>query len=92
MATSGENVKIWMVKEQSVQMIWEVKQASLSSGGGPYDAPVTSFDWSPNQTNMLATAQLNGIGCVWDLYTMKSQQLIAHETQVNSIAFTNENN
>ena len=70
----------------------DVKQGALGGGANPYQAPITSFDWSPNQTNMLATAQINGIGCIWDLITMSSQQLIAHEGQVNAIAFTNENN
>ena len=56
-----------------------------NKANNPYYAPVTSFDWSPIQTNILATAQLNGIGCVWDLFTMQSQLLIAHEGQVNAI-------
>ena len=92
-ATGGECVKIWMFQEHQTKMICDVKQPTpLGGGSSPYDAPITSFDWSPNQCNMLATAQLNGIACVWDLYTMQSQQLIAHEMQVNSIGFTNENN
>lgn len=81
MATSSDRVKIWHVPEDKpVQLLMDLAQPSMGTGkSNPYDAPVTSFDWSQNQSNILATAQMNGIGCVWDLLTMQSQLLIAHE-------------
>ena len=56
-------------------------------------APVTNFDWNCDKPNILATTQLNGICSVWDLHSMQiMQQLIAHDGQVNTIAFTSDSN
>ena len=90
LATGSDSVQIWNIHDTASKMVWNSRQAQV--GQNPYDAPLTSFDWSPVQRNLIATGQLNGVSCIHDLETSQNQQLIAHEGQVNAITFTNENN
>ena len=59
LATSSDRVKLWIVpEEQPPQLLMDLAQNSMDTNkaNNPYFAPVTSFDWSPIQTNILATA------------------------------------
>lgn len=91
LATGGEIVRIWQTieNEKHVKHLWDVRQSKDSD----MDQPLTCFDWSKRQPNLLATSMLNGIVCIWDLNSLKvNYQLLAHSEQVNTIAFTGEEN
>ena len=86
LATCNQYVRIWQVEEGSAQKLWDVKSAQSKQTG-----PLTCFDWNQDRPNILATASIDNICTVWDLEHMTVvQQLIAHESSVNSITFANE--
>ena len=56
LATASDHVQIWQVPEKQAKLLWSAKQSHLNEGRNLYEAPVTCFDWSQTQTNLLATA------------------------------------
>ncbi len=89
MATSGETLKIWQVKENGVQL----KSDLVNNKQIEFSAPLTSFDWYPSNMSLIGTSSIDTTCTIWNIdkevvYT----QLIAHDKEVYDISFSPEDN
>lgn len=83
LATSSQYVRLWEVGENQARPLWDLH---LPDDVQP--APVTSFDWSLQSPNYLATSSLSKLCTLWDIECQKRlSQLIAHESSVNGVSF-----
>ena len=90
MATSGETLKIWHVKEDcSVELMSDL----VNNKQIEFSAPLTSFDWYPSNMALIGTSSIDTTCTIWNIekgvvYT----QLIAHDKEVYDISFSSEEN
>ena len=80
LGTSTDSLRIWQVSDSD-----QLKSNLVNTRS---TAPLTSFDWNTEDTNMLATSSIDTTCTVWDLEkeTVKTQ-MIAHDKEVYDIAF-----
>jgi WD repeat-containing protein 68 len=63
--------------------------ASLKNNSD-YNAPLTSFDWNKEKSNMIGTSSIDTTCTIWDIeQEMVQTQLIAHDKSVFDICFAN---
>lgn len=90
MATSGETLKIWHVKEDNTV---ELMSDMVNNKQIEFSAPLTSFDWYPSNMALIGTSSIDTTCTIWNIekgvvYT----QLIAHDKEVYDISFSSEEN
>ncbi len=86
LASSSDNLKLWRVGESSVKSIGNLFQKSSE-----YCGPITSFDWSTTEQNIIGTASIDSTCTIWDLEKMMQfRQIITHNKDVNDIAFSHD--
>lgn len=89
MATSGETLKIWELKDNKVELRCDL----LNNKQIEFSAPLTSFDWYPYNMSLIGTSSIDTTCTIWNIekgvvYT----QLIAHDKEVYDISFSPEEN
>lgn len=86
LATTGDYLRIWSVGDaEEVTMVSYLN----NNRGSDYCAPLTSFDWSSEEPSTIATCSIDTTCTIWDITTEKIRtQLIAHDKEVNDIAFS----
>lgn len=86
LATSGDVLRIWEVKDKKVQLKSNLQG---QTPGSEYVAPLASFDWNAADVNMIGTASIDTTCTIWDLEHERAvAQLIAHDKEVFDMAFT----
>lgn len=90
LATTGDYLRLWEVSQLSDSAPPKIELRSFLNNNRKTDfcAPLTSFDWNRDDPRILATCSVDTTVRVWDLdKEQTSTQLIAHEKEVNDIAF-----
>ena len=58
-----------------------------------FSAPLTSFDWNPESTNIIGTSSIDTTCTIWDIEkAIVFTQLIAHDKEVYDIHFSSMRN
>eukprot|EP01028_Stygiella_incarcerata_P012044 TRINITY_DN7231_c0_g1_i1.p1 TRINITY_DN7231_c0_g1~~TRINITY_DN7231_c0_g1_i1.p1 ORF type:complete len:331 (-),score=64.49 TRINITY_DN7231_c0_g1_i1:292-1284(-) len=84
-ATTGDYLRLWDVKEDSVEM----KCCLNNNKSSEFCAPLTSFDWNEADPRIVGTASIDTTCTIWDVVTGQPRtQLIAHEKEVYDITFS----
>eukprot|EP00126_Sphaerothecum_destruens_P007633 Sdes_comp19925_c0_seq2m12361 len=85
LATTGDYLRIWEVKSNSV----EQKCLLNNNKSSEYCAPLTAFDWNETDPNILGTCSIDTTCTIWAMDTQQVKtQLIAHDKEVFDIAFS----
>ncbi|KAL4505903.1 hypothetical protein ABPG72_013664 [Tetrahymena utriculariae] len=88
LATSGEYLKIWEVKNNETV----VSKCDLINSN-EFSAPLTSFDWNIKNQNLIGTASIDTTCTIWDIEKETVfTQLIAHDKEVYDISFSPDKN
>jgi DDB1- and CUL4-associated factor 7 len=86
LASSSDNLKLWRIGED-VSSIGTLQTSRTSE----YCGPITSFDWNPNDRNVIGTASIDSTCTIWDIERMTyTRQIITHNKEVNDIAFSHD--
>jgi WD repeat-containing protein 68 len=84
MATTGDNLRIWQIHEDKV----ELKSVLNNRRNSDYCSPLTSFDWNESDLRRLGTSSIDTTCTIWDIETgVVDTQLIAHDKEVHDIAW-----
>lgn len=89
-ATSSDCLRLWRFEEG--QMIVRA-QLAPHYDNKEYNGPLTSFDWCVRDPGTLGTASIDKTCTIWDLNKqMIKKQILAHNNEVNDIAFSHDSN
>jgi len=84
MATTGDYLRIWQVKDEGVQLLKLLNNNKNSE----FCAPLTSFDWNETDPKRLGTSSIDTTCTIWDIERgIVDTQLIAHDKEVYDIAW-----
>eukprot|EP00002_Diphylleia_rotans_P035587 TRINITY_DN7780_c0_g3_i1.p1 TRINITY_DN7780_c0_g3~~TRINITY_DN7780_c0_g3_i1.p1 ORF type:complete len:333 (-),score=53.06 TRINITY_DN7780_c0_g3_i1:330-1328(-) len=85
LATAGDYLRIWQLEDGGIaNRILRLDKEK----GSEYCAPITSFDWSDINTNMIISSSIDTTCTAWDIQAEKAvTQLIAHDKEVYDVAF-----
>ena len=84
LATTGDYLRIWEVKEDGV----ELKSLLNNNKNSEFCAPLTSFDWNESDCRRLGTSSIDTTCTIWDVEReCVDTQLIAHDKEVYDIAW-----
>ncbi|KAG5191615.1 WD40-repeat-containing domain protein [Tribonema minus] len=95
-ATSADNLQLWEVSDAApngVQLHAQLAQKGDDKGGGAqeYCSPLTSFDWSEADPNIIGTSSIDTTCTIWDVTVgVPRTQLIAHDKEVFDMAFSRD--
>lgn len=85
LASSSNCMRIWKLGQDNVEL------HRILDANSEEVAPLTSFDWAPDNAAILATSSINNNVVVWDLEAGKSEAPIsAHTKAVYDISFGTE--
>ncbi|OHT08459.1 WD repeat-containing protein LWD1-like protein [Tritrichomonas foetus] len=81
MITCGDNLKLWQISTDSVQLVSDVQTS-------PKKIPLTSFDWSIFQENLVLVGGTDGAATAVDVGTGQiAARIIAHDHPIHDISF-----
>ncbi|XP_028790775.1 protein TRANSPARENT TESTA GLABRA 1 [Neltuma alba] len=84
LATSGDYLRLWEVRENSVDTISLLNNSKTSE----FCAPLTSFDWNDIEPKRIGTSSIDTTCTIWDIEKgVVETQLIAHDKEVYDIAW-----
>uniref|UniRef100_A0A7S3A397 Uncharacterized protein n=1 Tax=Rhodosorus marinus TaxID=101924 RepID=A0A7S3A397_9RHOD len=84
LASTGDCLRIWEVKEGSIGPPHILKTNQSSE----FCAPLTSFDWNTVDRSLLGVSSIDTTCTVWNVETQQvKNQLIAHDREVYDFAF-----
>ncbi|XP_073045135.1 protein TRANSPARENT TESTA GLABRA 1 [Primulina eburnea] len=84
LASSGDYLRLWEVKDDSIDPV-NIFNNSKSS---EYCAPLTSFDWNELEPRRIGTSSIDTTCTIWDIEKGAVEtQLIAHDKEVYDIAW-----
>ncbi|XP_061364047.1 protein TRANSPARENT TESTA GLABRA 1 [Gastrolobium bilobum] len=84
LATSGDYLRLWEVRENSVEAISLFNNSKSSE----FCAPLTSFDWNDIEPKRIGTSSIDTTCTIWDIEKgVVETQLIAHDKEVFDIAW-----
>ncbi|KAG0557477.1 hypothetical protein M758_11G129700 [Ceratodon purpureus] len=84
MATTGDNLRIWQIHNDRVQL----RSLLNNKRNSDYCSPLTSFDWNDSDLRRLGTCSIDTTCTIWDIETgVADTQLIAHDKEVHDIAW-----
>ncbi|XP_058786673.1 protein TRANSPARENT TESTA GLABRA 1 [Vicia villosa] len=84
LATSGDYLRLWEVRENSVEAISLFNNSKTSE----FCAPLTSFDWNEIEPKRIGTSSIDTTCTIWDIERgVVETQLIAHDKEVYDIAW-----
>ncbi|KAH0451850.1 hypothetical protein IEQ34_019149 [Dendrobium chrysotoxum] len=85
LASSGEFLRLWRVKESAVELCSVFNNNSKSA---EFCSPLTSFDWNQAEPRRIGTSSIDTTCTVWDIERgVVETQLIAHDKEVYDIAW-----
>lgn len=86
LATSGDYVRVWRSDPHTSQC--ELAFKLNPNAASEFCAPLTSFDWNDTDASILGSSSIDTTCTIWDVNTQTARtQLIAHDKEVNDIAF-----
>lgn len=88
--TSSDCLRLWKCEDDTISI-----KASLVPHyeNKEYNGPLTSFDWSSKDPNTLGTSSIDKTCTIWDLTKLViKKQILAHNNEVNDIAFSHDSN
>ncbi|RYR34193.1 hypothetical protein Ahy_A10g048928 isoform B [Arachis hypogaea] len=84
LATSGDYLRLWEVRESSVEALSLFNNSKTSE----FCAPLTSFDWNDIDPKRIGTSSIDTTCTIWDIEKgVVETQLIAHDKEVYDIAW-----
>ncbi|KAK1366384.1 Transparent testa glabra 1 [Heracleum sosnowskyi] len=84
LASSGDYLRLWEVKENCVEPISLLNNSKSSE----FCAPLTSFDWNEVEPRRIGTSSVDTTCTIWDVERgVVETQLIAHDKEVHDIAW-----
>ncbi|KAJ9159836.1 hypothetical protein P3X46_025300 [Hevea brasiliensis] len=84
LASSGDFLRLWEVRESSVEPISILNNSKTSE----FFAPLTSFDWNEIEPKRIGTCSIDTTCTIWDIERGAVEtQLIAHDKEVHDIAW-----
>eukprot|EP00879_Flechtneria_rotunda_P003596 GHRR01003831.1.p1 GENE.GHRR01003831.1~~GHRR01003831.1.p1 ORF type:complete len:372 (+),score=88.35 GHRR01003831.1:384-1499(+) len=84
MATSGDHLRIWNIKDNGVTL----DRLLTSNKQSEFCAPLTSFDWNDIDPKRVGTSSIDTTCTIWDIERgVVDTQLIAHDREVYDIAW-----
>ncbi|KAI5405383.1 Protein TRANSPARENT TESTA GLABRA 1, variant 2 [Lathyrus oleraceus] len=84
LATSGDYLRLWEVRENSVEALSLFNNSKTSE----FCAPLTSFDWNEIEPKRIGTSSIDTTCTIWDIERgVVETQLIAHDKEVYDIAW-----
>lgn len=77
-------------REQRGEVVVEPQECTdLFRQDNDFSAPLTSFDWNPELTNLIGTSSIDTTCTIWDIEKgAVFTQLIAHDKEVYDIHFS----
>lgn len=86
-ATSGDKLRLWSVENNDKL----VEKVGFSKTNMELGAPLTSFDWDPQQLNQIITCSVDTTCTLWDISQNSIiRTLIAHEKEVMDVSYSPE--
>lgn len=94
LASTGDYLRLWEINPRNAD--GEVEEGKVSTScclnnnkKTDFCAPLTSFDWNPDDVRLIVTSSIDTTCSIWDIEKQQPlTQLIAHEKEVFDIAFT----
>lgn len=84
-ATSSDNMKLYKLDPEGQITL---KSTLANPKSQEFHAPLTSFDWNEYDPAIIGTSSIDTTCTIWNLETGQAKtQLIAHDKEVNDIAF-----
>ncbi|KAL6533389.1 Rhombotin-1 [Orobanche minor] len=84
LASSGDFLRLWEVKESSVKPFITLDNSKTSE----YSAPLTSFDWNEVEPRRIGTSSIDTTCTIWDIEQgVVETQMIAHDKEVYDMAW-----
>ena len=84
--TSGDTLRLFNINPESRALELRMKYTKSSQQGS--SAPLTSFDWNKNDSNLVITSSVDTTCTLWDLNSQSVRtQLIAHDREVFDVNF-----
>ncbi|XP_034711827.1 protein TRANSPARENT TESTA GLABRA 1 [Vitis riparia] len=84
LASSGEYLRLWEVRDNSIQPLSVLNNSKTSE----FCAPLTSFDWNEVEPRRIGTSSIDTTCTIWDVERgVVETQLIAHDKEVYDIAW-----
>ncbi|KAK4362851.1 hypothetical protein RND71_018092 [Anisodus tanguticus] len=84
LASSGDYLRLWEVREASIEPLFTLNNSKTSE----YCAPLTSFDWNEVEPRRIGTSSIDTTCTIWDVEKgVVETQLIAHDKEVYDIAW-----
>ncbi|WCJ19176.1 Transducin/WD40 repeat-like superfamily protein [Euphorbia peplus] len=84
LASSGDFLRLWEVKEDSIEPFSVLNNSKTSE----FCAPLTSFDWNEIEPKRIGTSSIDTTCTIWDIEKGAVEtQLIAHDKEVYDIAW-----
>ncbi|KAK4351033.1 hypothetical protein RND71_030346 [Anisodus tanguticus] len=84
LASSGDYLRLWDVRETSVKPLFTLNSSKTSG----YCAPLTSFDWNGVEPRRIGTSSIDTTCTIWDVEKgVVEAQLIANDKEVYDIAW-----
>lgn len=89
-ASISDCLRIWKCDSDKLEVINNLLPHQENKD---YNGPLTSFDWSSKDPSTLGTSSIDKTCIIWDLNksTIK-KQILAHNSEVNDIAFSQDPN
>lgn len=87
MVTSGDVLRVWNIENNEKASV----KCQLSSNKKELTAPLTSFDWNPQNLNTIITCSIDTTCSIWDIHKEQlTKTLIAHDKEVFDVSFSPE--
>ncbi|KAH7543720.1 hypothetical protein ACOSP7_031592 [Xanthoceras sorbifolium] len=84
LASSGDFLRLWEVRDSSVEPLTVLNNSKSSE----FCAPLTSFDWNEIEPKRLGTSSIDTTCTIWDIERgVVETQLIAHDKEVYDICW-----
>ena len=95
-ATTSDNLKLYNIASTSSTsssssasgLDISLKSTLANPKSQDFHAPLTSFDWNEHDPSIIATSSIDTTCTIWNIETGQAKtQLIAHDKEVNDVAF-----
>jgi WD repeat-containing protein 68 len=89
-ASISDCLRIWRVDSEKLEITSNLLPHQENKD---YNGPLTSFDWSSKDPSTLGTSSIDKTCTIWDLNKNAiKKQILAHNSEVNDIAFSQDPN
>lgn len=89
-ATSSDILRLWKCEDGQISFRTQLNPHYENK---EYNGPLTSFDWSLRDPTTLGTSSIDKTCTIWDINKEAiKKQILAHNSEVNDIAFSHDSN